>query len=180
MCVFYLGWYSWIGSIHFRIHRRMVRRWCLSPQRSWQIRSICRSIDLLSTKTRSNSAWSCRSRSVRVVFSFWLFFISNLFEFSNGGSKAALYSIVQNLFDRLLIDGQVAIENFATDICQQRQNALVSSVKHFSLSLSQYDRFLLFSYLETIHSSLRNCLQMAWIATSRRIRMYNAYGIDLI
>ncbi|CAF4319923.1 unnamed protein product, partial [Adineta steineri] len=44
----------------------------------------------------------------------------------DGGTKAAFYCIVQNIFDRLLIDGRVSIENFVTDICQQRKHALMS------------------------------------------------------
>ncbi len=56
--------------------------------------------------------------------------ISN-FVFSDGGTKAAFYCIVQNLFDRLLIDGRVSMENFVSDICQQRINALISWVKFF-------------------------------------------------
>ncbi|CAF2348722.1 unnamed protein product [Rotaria sp. Silwood2] len=50
-----------------------------------------------------------------------------------GGTKAAFYCIVQNLFDRLLIDGRVAIENFVTFICQQRINALVSLEQYIAL-----------------------------------------------
>ncbi len=51
--------------------------------------------------------------------------------FSDGGTKATFYCIVQNLFDRLLIDNRVSIENFVTHICQQRINALISLVKIF-------------------------------------------------
>ncbi len=61
------------------------------------------------------------------------------FDFSDGGSKAAFYCIVQNLFDRLLIDSRISIENFVTNICQQRMNALLSLVntKH-TCSFSKY------------------------------------------
>ncbi|CAF0785825.1 unnamed protein product [Rotaria sordida] len=51
----------------------------------------------------------------------------------DGGTKAAFYCIVQNLFDRLLIDGRVAIENFVTHICQQRINALISLEQYIAL-----------------------------------------------
>lgn len=49
--------------------------------------------------------------------------------FRIGGTKAAFYCIVQNLFDRLLIDNRIALENFVTTICQQRMNSIISKVK---------------------------------------------------
>ncbi|CAF1442840.1 unnamed protein product [Adineta steineri] len=51
----------------------------------------------------------------------------------DGGTKAAFYCIVQNIFDRLLIDGRVSIENFVTDICQQRKHALMSLEQYIAL-----------------------------------------------
>ncbi|CAF4868313.1 unnamed protein product [Rotaria sp. Silwood1] len=51
----------------------------------------------------------------------------------DGGTKAAFYCIVQNLFDRLLINGRIAIENFVTNICQQRKNALISFEQYIAL-----------------------------------------------
>jgi len=50
-----------------------------------------------------------------------------------GGTKAAFYCIVQNLFDRLLIDQRVAIANFSSQICQQRLNALCSLEQYIAL-----------------------------------------------
>ncbi|UJR27548.1 hypothetical protein I4U23_008830 [Adineta vaga] len=51
----------------------------------------------------------------------------------NGGTKAAFYCIVQNILDRLLIDDRVAIENFVTNVCQQRVNALMSLEQYVAL-----------------------------------------------
>ena len=58
------------------------------------------------------------------------------FAFRNGGTKAAFYCIVQNLIDRLLIDDRISMENFASNICQQRINAIPTLVSWF-LSLRQ-------------------------------------------
>ena len=70
--------------------------------------------------------------------------------FSDGGSKAAFYCIVQNLFDRLLIDGQIALENFVSDVCQRRVNALISLVYCRCL---RSKIFACFVCLGTIHRS---------------------------